>query len=111
MLIAPPPGMAFPGELVDALGERLSRAPFVRSVTLSRLPDLVASEPALVRLGYPEEARQRELPPAYTAQQANARRALGSLAGVLEQPDGLPTRFDALLLQATSTAYRGDRQP
>ncbi len=40
-----------------------------------------------------------------------ARRALGSLASVLETDSTLPTRLDALLLQASSVHYRGEALP
>lgn len=106
MLIAPPSGTRLPGDLVAALAGPLADAPFVRTVRLTRLPHVVSDQPMPVRLDYPDSARERELPSAYTTLQAAARRSLGSLAGVLEEPGGLPTRFDGLLLQATSVHYR-----
>jgi hypothetical protein len=108
VLLAPPPGGSVPGSLVSALAPALAGAPFLRTVPVDDLAERVAPEPEPVQLRYPAEARARELPLTHALLLADARRSLGSLDGVLAEPNGMTARLDRLLLQAASVAYRDD---
>lgn len=98
-------------ETLEALLGALEEAPFVRPTRLRALATAVVPESRAVRLRYPTRARDAELPAAYLDRIATARRALSSLSGVLDADQDTPERFDRLLLQATSIAYRGQAQP
>jgi hypothetical protein len=111
LLIAPPPGELVPPQVLDALTGPLAQARFVRTTPLSQLERRVQRSPDSVSLDYSPVQRAAELPSTFTIMLTNARRALGSLAGVLEDGQGLPTRLDGLLLQSVSVHYRGEALP
>jgi hypothetical protein len=111
LLIAPPEGSHLPTATLAALADPLQDAPFVRMTPVSALEQRVRRNPESVALAPPPGSRSGELPSTYVGMLANARRGLGSLAGVLEEVSTLPTRLDALLLQAASVHYRGEQLP
>lgn len=106
LLVAPPQLSTPSPEMVDEVARRLARAPWARQVTLSDVAAGVDPERSPVRLEYDAEHAARELDPAYIASLRSARRALGSLSGVLAPRSPAPDRYDRLLLQAASVHYR-----
>lgn len=100
-----------PHEQAAGLFAAVGTAPFLDPATMSRFRRAVREEPDLVRLAYPPEARVWELTPAYVARLSAARRALGSLDGVLVTDRATPGRLDRVLLQAASTHYRPEGAP
>lgn len=106
LLLAPPQSWSPERGLAGGLMDALDAAPWLRPVTLSQLGRSVEAESVPVRLDYDDAARTRELSPTYVAALADARRSLGSLAGVLATDDDTPSRFDRLLLAAASVHFR-----
>jgi hypothetical protein len=106
LLLAPQPDDAVPSALVAALAEPLSSTPIFSSVPASTLVRRTAIDESPVALDY--TARQDELPLTYMSLLAGARRALGSLSGVMDGDNGMAERFDRLLLQSASVHYRGE---
>lgn len=109
LLLAPPQTWDPPRGMAGALMDALDAAPWLRPVTLSRLARSVDPDTDAVRLHYDSAARARELSDSYVAALREARRSLGSLAGVLAPSDDTPTRFDRLLRAAASVHFR--REP
>jgi hypothetical protein len=108
ILVAPPPGTPIGGPVLAALAGTLADAPFLRTMPVPRLPARVDDAGRTAVLAYDARERRAELPSTYAAMLTGSRRALGSLAGVLEQGAALPSRFDRLLLQSASVHYRGE---
>jgi hypothetical protein len=106
ILIVPPQLWDPPRGVARALIDGLAGAPWLEPVTLSGLARLVEPADERPRLAYPDQARSRELPPAYVAELQEARRTLGSLAGVLVGDEGTPARFDRLLRIAAAVHHR-----
>ena len=109
LLLLPPLHWSPPDGFAAGLAGSLKAAPWLRAVTLSQLlREVEPTERALARVSYPTEARERELPSAYVQQLRDARRALGSLAGVLAEDATTPGLYDRMLLTAASVWYRDD---
>ncbi len=108
VLITPPHGTELPSDLLAALADGLGDAPFAEVVTLTSLLQRVERADEPVELAYPPEERIAELPLSYLDDLEGARRALGSLEGVLIEDRATPARFDRVLLQAASVHYRDD---
>jgi hypothetical protein len=107
VLVAPPAGEHVDPALVQALVAPL-QSPVFQTVTVTRLARRATPAEQAHALDYDEASREAELPSTYLAQLTQARRALGSLAGVVESAPDLGPRLDRLLLQAASVHYRDD---
>lgn len=107
LLIAPPQIWNPPQGLLESLLDGLAGAPWVEAVDVPRLAATVAPDAGAVTLDYPEQARARELAPAYILQLAAARQTLGALEQVLTSDAQTPLRLDSLLDRAPSVHYRG----
>ncbi|HVL99999.1 MAG TPA: DUF6049 family protein [Egibacteraceae bacterium] len=106
LLLAPPQSWAPERGLAGGLMDAIAEAPWLAPVPLSRLLRTVEPEASPVRLRYDTAARERELSSAYVAALGEARRSLGSLAGVLTGDADTPSRLDRLLRAAASVEFR-----
>lgn len=106
VLLDPPRDWDPEPDVLARLVEGLGSAPWLRPVTLTGLRSEVAAEREPLRLSYPSRGRGAELSQDYVASLRLARRALGSLRGVLADDAATPARFDRMLLTAASVFYR-----
>jgi hypothetical protein len=109
LLLTPPLSWNPPRGMLRTLLEGIHDAPWLEAVALTELAAAVQRDESAVGLAYPGSARSRELGASYITSLREARRALGSFAGVLAAEDDTPVRFDRLLLAAAAAHYRGPR--
>ena len=106
LLLAPPQLWDPPAGLATALLSSLGAAPWLAPVGVDGLTEGVEPELRPVRLDYPDEAAERELPRSLITQIEQAREAVGTLATLLPPGDPTPSRLDRRLLTAPSVHYR-----
>lgn len=108
LLLTAPSGWSPPPGMLTGLLRGLRQAAWLEPVDLRTLADEVPAEESPVRVSYPPRTRTEELSAEYVATLRSARRSLGSLRGVLSDGSDTPTRFDRMLLAASSVSFRDD---
>lgn len=106
LLVTPPQAWKPPDGLVAQLGDALVDAPWLQPVGLSTLERTIEAAGPPITLDYPEQARDRELPPRYVDRLRHAREELGALSRVLPADPEIAANFDGLVRMAASVHYR-----
>jgi hypothetical protein len=112
VLVAPPRAWSPPSAWLAGLLAEVRRAPWLQTVsttTLQQAPP--APELRQATVTYPPAAAARELPRPYLADVRRAANDAARLTGVLTRPEAVTERYDAALLRALSSSWRGNLTP